>query len=372
MTERFYNVVHYSSITTNTFFNNKLVSKVPKVYYSLNLYSFISRIYKVFRRWYILLNYNYINIDGIILPEYTQIQPNDPRYEYPSALDEEDREEGTVVEDNTNKNNKTTESKSSENEEQSETSSNSSWKNKTYTFPELELQLLSAIQELDGNVFIKGNWTAAKDSDWMMGTLQCTTPGHIYMLMKSSTQLISDYFDPFQYTSDPSYQLPQPTLVLRKWYNINHATEFRLFIKDKHLIGVSQRYCSTFYSFLNTDKELYINLITSFFNKVIMPNYDEDDNYTVDIYVENNKKVWIIDFGVFGENIVDLCLFEWEELNNNNDYKLIYKVVEVESGIIPSDKMFYQLPLELQNIGDNGLDDYLCELRDKMKKDNLL
>lgn len=39
---------------------------------------------------------------------------------------------------------------------------------------------------------------------------------------------------------------------------------------------------------------------------------------------------------------------------------------------LPSDKMFYQLPLELQNIGENGLDDYLSELRDKMKKDNML
>lgn len=46
-----------------------------------------------------------------------------------------------------------------------------------------------------------------------------------------------------------------------------------------------------------------------------------------------------------GENIVDLCLLEWEELYYSNDYKLIYKSVEVESGIIPYDKIFYQLPL---------------------------
>lgn len=192
----------------------------------------------------------------------------------------------------------------------------------------------------------------------MIGTLKCTTPGHIYMLMKSSTLMLSDYID------EP---ISEPYLVLRKYYPINNSTEFRCFIINKELVGISQRYCSVYYEFLNNFKEKYIDIITNFYNNIIKDTFDEL-NYTLDLYIDKREKIWIIDFGDLNEDI-DTCLFDYNELKNFTTIP-VYRVVECKTGIIPSNRMFYQLPLELQGI-DQGIEEYISDLRDKMKNNNL-
>eukprot|EP01137_Pigoraptor_chileana_P019670 Opistho-2@80999 len=46
-------------------------------------------------------------------------------------------------------------------------------------FPELEERIIAAIEELDGRVFPKLNWSAPKDATWISptGMLLCTCPG---------------------------------------------------------------------------------------------------------------------------------------------------------------------------------------------------
>ncbi|KAG1749234.1 D123-domain-containing protein [Suillus lakei] len=126
----------------------------------------------------------------------------------------------------------------------------------SFSFPDLDERIRQTIKEY-GAVFPKLNFSSPKDASWVLppsSPLKCTSPSDVYIILKSSDFVSHDLsidavFEGCQYdpSNPPSYQLE---LVLRKWYPIDRSREFRCFVRDSRLIGISQR-DTNFYDFMN-------------------------------------------------------------------------------------------------------------------------
>lgn len=108
---------------------------------------------------------------------------------------------------------------------------------------------------LGGEVFPKLNWSSPKDASWIThnGTLKCTNFNEVCLLLKSSDFVMNDLTNAYKFCEDN--QAPHSSdsfeLVLRKWTNNwVPGTEFRCFIKDNKLIGISQRHINTYFDYL--------------------------------------------------------------------------------------------------------------------------
>lgn len=211
-----------------------------------------------------------------------------------------------------------------------------------YDFSDLDSAIAAAIEDLDGEVMVKLNWSCPLDAVWMnAGTLKCRNASEVYLLLKSSDRIMFDLehmydlckldsnADETTSASNASLGLDKDkvTLVLRKWANLNPAMEFRVFVYDKHIVGICQRDCTTYYDFLEEKLDELQDLIYAFFDgsskvggrgQSGAPGFSIRDafplrNYTMDVYVDKKDRLWLIDFNPFGEPTCPL-LFEWEEL----------------------------------------------------------
>lgn len=135
-------------------------------------------------------------------------------------------------------------------------------------FPELEAEITSAIQSLDGFVFVKSNWSAPLDASWMKaGNIRCRTVRDVYLLLKSSDRIMFDLEQSFEKCEVTT---PVPLqIVIRKWANLNPCMEFRAFIYGGTLRAICQRDCCTVYSFLSKQKPHIFELLQDFFENSI-------------------------------------------------------------------------------------------------------
>jgi len=144
------------------------------------------------------------------------------------------------------------------------------------------------------------------------------------------------------------------------------GSEFRCFVKNRVLIGISQRYPNKLYPHLLENEERYTKSITNLFSRII-PKFPEE-NYIVDVFFDPNR-AWILDFVPLNEE-AKCCLFSWTELNELDLQEVleegpIYRVVTEESGIVFSDKSLHNLPYDMRN-GLNNVSDII----EFMKKTN--
>lgn len=205
-----------------------------------------------------------------------------------------------------------------------------------HDFSTLDANIREAIEDLQGEVLIKLNWSCPIDATWANGgTLKCKSASDIYLMLKASDRVTFDLEKMFELcTPQPenvvptNYTLPSDkyTLVLRKWANLNPAMEFRVFIQDKTIIGICQRDCCTYYDFLEAKVDDIQDYIYEFFygtptevkkalTRVGVKDLFPLTNYVMDVYVDMKNRVWLIDFNPFGEPTCAL-LYEWEELSN--------------------------------------------------------
>jgi hypothetical protein len=119
------------------------------------------------------------------------------------------------------------------------------------SFPDLNVKIEQAIDQLGGAVLPKLNWSAPKDGTWINeGTLKCQTAGDVYILLKSSDFICHDLTHAFsncvsedndkdqRYQNDHAHSKLhdlQYYLVLRKWCNLHVSMEFRCFVSGKSL-----------------------------------------------------------------------------------------------------------------------------------------
>ncbi|XP_077329113.1 translation initiation factor eIF2 assembly protein isoform X2 [Lithobates pipiens] len=227
-------------------------------------------------------------------------------------------------------------------------------------FPEFSIKVQEAINSLGGSVFPKLNWSSPRDAYWIAlnSSLKCKTLSDIFLIFKSSDFVTHDFTQPFIHCTDDS---PDPNvkyeLVLRKWCELIPGGEFRCFVKENKLIGISQRDYTQYYDHICKQKEDIQRSIQKFFQKDVQYNFFDED-FVFDIYRDSEGKVWIIDFNPFGE-VTDSLLFSWEELTTganpgdeeNVDQDLpIFRYTTSEVTVQPSPYLSYRLPKDFVDL----------------------
>ncbi|TDL22263.1 D123-domain-containing protein [Rickenella mellea] len=251
-----------------------------------------------------------------------------------------------------------------------------------YAFPELDAKIRIAIKEY-GAVFPKLNFSSPKDASWVLpagSPLKCTSPADVYLLLKSSDFVQHDVnADSVFEGCDDSAALDSPyslELVLKKWYHIDTSREFRCFVRNNMLIGISQRDCN-FYDFLNeqgTQKKM-IQAINLFWDSEVRQNWSSKD-YTFDLLLTRDlSRAHIIDFNPWAPR-TDPLLFTFEELidiDGNEATLPIFKVIDSRAHPAATQNapvhQHNMVPLEALALGSGrDLEDFTRELHEEIKR----
>uniref|UniRef100_A0A8B9QUH1 Translation initiation factor eIF2 assembly protein n=1 Tax=Anas platyrhynchos TaxID=8839 RepID=A0A8B9QUH1_ANAPL len=208
-------------------------------------------------------------------------------------------------------------------------------------FPEFTAKVEEAISSLGGSVFPKLNWSAPRDAYWiaMNSSLKCK-------------------------------------LVLRKWCELIPGAEFRCFVKENKLIGISQRDYTQYYDHIST----------KFFKKHIQYKFlDEDCKYLNTSIM--GTWIWLIDFNPFGE-VTDSLLFTWDELTSGRNLKgdqseeeateqdyPVFRCTNSQVTVQPSPYLSYRLPKDFVDLSTgedvHKLIDFLKLVRSTEKNSHL-
>jgi hypothetical protein len=179
--------------------------------------------------------------------------------------------------------------------------------------------IADTIQELGGSVVPKLNWSAPKDATWINTTnsMDCRSPGDIYLLLKSSDFVTHDLehaFDDCVVDGESSTPPEIPYhLVLRKTVQqFNPALEFRCFVRDSRLIALCQRDPNHF-EFLFKLQDQLLDAITRFFEKHLQDSFP-DPCFAFDVYIPPpHNRVWLVDINPWALR-TDPLLYSWMEL----------------------------------------------------------
>lgn len=184
-------------------------------------------------------------------------------------------------------------------------------------FPELHKQIKQAIEEL-GAVTPKLNWSSPRDAVWILpnNTTKCTEVNEIYLLLNASNYIVHDLEVSHQ-------QGNEVELVLRQWFALNPALEFRIFVRDSKIVGATQRDLN-YYDYLGSLSDQLKDLFDEFVEDVAIPNFP-DKSFVLDLYVPRPfNKVYLIDINPFARK-TDSLLYSWNELATieaKDDYEL--------------------------------------------------
>lgn len=316
----------------------------------------------------------YLKTDGVNLPLGAAVSSclnleNSTRHRS-SWSDDSDEEDG-CDENNSDDNHRQTNNKPSSIQEESSHQTDVSHPVRTWAFPELDEQIQNAI-ELFGSVVPKLNWSCPRDAVWMnQGSLRCSTAGDVYLLLKSSDFCSYDVFYALSEVSDSHFNCDSPEriplqLALRKWCHLYPSQEFRCFVRDKRLVGISQRQSSQQYPHLIQYATRYQRLIEEF-HREIMCQVDQrrsestfqlPTNYVFDVYIDKKDRVWLIDINVWASR-TDALLFDWSELRAAEESTLpstdsstasartvMMRVVETDRQIKPDALAIYRAPID--------------------------
>ncbi|KAJ0936256.1 putative Cell division cycle protein [Helianthus annuus] len=206
------------------------------------------------------------------------------------------------------------------------------------SFPELESQINQSIKTLGGAIFPKLNWSSPKDSAWIStnSSLKCTSFSEIALLLKSSDSLVHDLCHAYDSCSDCNIHRPARFfLAPRKWYpDLQPEREFRVFIRNNVLVGISQREATTFYPILTEKKHDLEKVTDEFYTDKVSMGF-ESESYTFDVYVRKDMKVKLLDFNPWCEVTLPL-LFTWAELESEQLMREPeFRIVESRRGVRP-------------------------------------
>lgn len=197
-------------------------------------------------------------------------------------------------------------------DEQQNNDSNNNQISQIHSFQEFHESVKSTILALDNSVVPKLNWSAPKDAKWMLinNSLECRDTNDIYLLLKSSDHIVDDIDNAFDGISEETDSFPFE-LVLKKFVDVNPALEFRVFIKDSNIVGISSRDMNH-YPYLALELPTIRSTIELFFNQY--GRSFSESSYILDLYIPKPyTKVTIIDVNPFSPK-AESYLYTWDEL----------------------------------------------------------
>ncbi|OQV18914.1 Cell division cycle protein 123-like protein [Hypsibius exemplaris] len=213
---------------------------------------------------------------------------------------------------------------------------------------DLKARVDEVIRKFGGAAFPKLNWSSPKDACWMLPNrnLKCSSLADILLVLKASTFVGFDLSIKVQEAA----RVPLD-LVLREWSEINPGWEFRCFVKDNTLVGISQRYTTAFYAHINQNRENVTGDIKAFFAQHVQQRFPLK-NYTFDIvtFTTDTEDFMLVDFNPF-DPVTDSLLFTWEELQDANgipDDELL-RIVSYPLAIQPDDMRQYEVPADFMD-----------------------
>lgn len=162
-------------------------------------------------------------------------------------------------------------------------------------------------------VFVKLNSKAPTDSEFLCCQLKSFSIDDILTLLKGSERL-NNVFNPYS----------KNYLIIKPWYKIEHKNEFRCYLINKRLKGISQKYINLYEEYDDIDKirECIIEYIYSKEVKEALDKVEIDDmglHYMIIdlVYMPKKNKVKIIDVETLIEGGDDIIIEE----DNNTDNK---------------------------------------------------
>jgi len=225
------------------------------------------------------------------------------------------------------------------------------------SFPQFSEEILSAMRGFGGSVFVKLNWSSPKDATWVSlnKNLKCSSLSQVYLLLKSSDHISHDLTMPFDDCEDKNESSLQISysLVLRKWLDINPSTEWRCFVKNGDLIGISQRDTASYYAHMEKDKHSIKQDISSFYREHIQDEFPSS-SFVFDVTRPAKDKVILLDFNPFGET-TDSLLFQWGELLQwNNVDACELRFIPSAVGVQPSPRQGCGLPVDMTDLASGS------------------
>jgi len=191
---------------------------------------------------------------------------------------------------------------------------------------EVHEMIKATIEELDGKVVPKLNWSAPKDATWIsaLNSMECRSANDIYLLLKSSDFVTHDLEHAFddcvddegtpldaESKSEATSRLPY-YLVLRKYFQLNPSLEFRCFVRKRRLLAACQRDLNHF-EFLSRMEDTLRQRIQEFFDLRLRDTFP-DENFVFDVYIPPpHDRVWLVDINPWAQR-TDPLLFSWLEL----------------------------------------------------------
>jgi hypothetical protein len=166
-------------------------------------------------------------------------------------------------------------------------------------------------------VFIKLNSKAPTDSEFLCVQLKCFSLDDILSLLKGSERL-NQVFNPYS----------KNYLIIKPWYKIEHKNEFRCYLVNKRLKGISQRYINIYEEYDDIDKirDCIIEYIYSKEVKEALDQIEIDEmalHYMIIdvVYMPKKNKVKIVDVETLIEGANDIIIDEENKGNEKPDDK---------------------------------------------------
>lgn len=226
-------------------------------------------------------------------------------------------------------------------------------------FSAFHSRLVDTLKAFKGLFMVKFNWSAPKDAKWILvnNTLRCADVSDVYLVLNASDHIVHDLSYAFDECVDKEdlSETVEPELVIKEWIDLNPALEFRVFVHEHRIIGISQRDLN-YYDYLEDLKPTIVARIRRFFEEVMVVSEFPNKSYIMDVYVPRPfDKVVIIDINPFSRN-TDLLLFTWPELLEHTDSDFETRLItETNLGRFRTkDHSENQVPLEVMDASINS------------------
>eukprot|EP00180_Rhodochaete_pulchella_P003897 Plantae.Rhodophyta-Rhodochaete_pulchella.ctg712.p1 GENE.Plantae.Rhodophyta-Rhodochaete_pulchella.ctg712~~Plantae.Rhodophyta-Rhodochaete_pulchella.ctg712.p1 ORF type:complete len:331 (-),score=35.23 Plantae.Rhodophyta-Rhodochaete_pulchella.ctg712:451-1443(-) len=217
---------------------------------------------------------------------------------------------------------------------------------------EFESLIDAAVTELGGEVSPKLGPVCPDDACWVTFTrsTQCRTVDDVLTLVQSSDRVAENLSQ--LVASAGNGEEPVTYLALRRWSRINPGMEFRCFVRERNLIAICQRHVDQHHAFLEAECDSVRTAIEEYYSAgvsdICNSLFADTQDYVIDVYVDRQRKVWVLDLGPMSAP-TDPLLYTWSELDALEHVRgeTELRFVGADSAIRPSSKSC-ALPFELQ------------------------